>query len=138
MTGDLDGSPDAEPVPARCPPGSEGSEAGAVTVEAALGIGSLMAAFTLVLVGVSAVFVQLRCTDAATEAARLVARGDSERARQAVRALSPWEAELTVRRHEDHVSVVVAAAPAGGLVPELRAEARAVPEPGVDVPGGSG
>ena len=51
-------------------------EAGAVTVEAAFAIAALVAVLVLCLAGLTAVAMQVRCIDAAREAARLAARGD--------------------------------------------------------------
>jgi Flp pilus assembly protein TadG len=49
---------------------------GASTVEAAIAIAALVVVLVLCLAGVSAVLMQVRCVDAAREAARLAARGD--------------------------------------------------------------
>lgn len=46
-------------------------------MEAALAIGALVAVLLLGTVGLAAVSLQVRCVDAAREAARLAARGDS-------------------------------------------------------------
>ncbi|GAA2336593.1 TadE family type IV pilus minor pilin [Saccharopolyspora halophila] len=111
------------------PPGA-GADRGAVTVEAALGICSLVVVFALLLHGAGAVFDQLRCQDAAVEAARLFARGDRERAERAVRAIAPDEARLSTEVTGDRVDVAITAPLR--LVPgrSLRARATAVLEPG--------
>lgn len=109
------------------------SDRGAVTVEAALCLCALVAVLALVIAGVGAVAGQLRCTDAAREAARLVARGDTALAEEAVRTAAPEGAKLTVTHSGETVTVLVTAEPAGlGLLPgvRLRAEAFAVSEPG--------
>ena len=51
-------------------------DAGATTVEAAFGVATLVAVLMLCLAGITAVAQQVRCIDAAREAARLAARGD--------------------------------------------------------------
>ncbi|EHK86982.1 TadE family type IV pilus minor pilin [Saccharomonospora azurea] len=107
---------------------------GAVTVEAAIAVCALVAVLGLILAGVAAVVDQLRCTDAATQAARLLARGTSEAvAEQLVEATAPNGATMTVSRDEEAVIVRVGATPVGGLLPGVvvRAEARAALEPGV-------
>ncbi|WP_156755046.1 TadE family type IV pilus minor pilin [Actinokineospora pegani] len=103
---------------------------GAVTVEAAIALASLVAVAVLVVGGVLATVSQVRCVDAAREAARLVARGEPERGRAVAVALAPSGAEIELRQVGDEVSVVVRA-PASALVPgwELSADAYAVAEP---------
>ncbi|MDI2032810.1 TadE family type IV pilus minor pilin [Saccharopolyspora sp. TS4A08] len=99
------------------------NDRGSVTVEAALGICSLVAVFGLLLLGCAAVLGQLRCQDAAVEAARLLARGDAPRAERAVRALAPADARYEHAITGDQVQVRISARWA-------RAEAVAVLEPG--------
>ncbi|MQA09159.1 MAG: pilus assembly protein [Pseudonocardiaceae bacterium] len=118
-------------------------DGGAVTVEAAIAVGALVAVLSLVLAGVGAISGQLRCTDAAREAARLVARGEPERARHAVARIAPNGARLQVTTEGDEISVRVLADPVGGLLPgvRLRADAFAIAEPGsasAGAPAGSG
>lgn len=107
-------------------------DSGAVTVEAALGICSIMAAFAVALAGMGVMIGQLRCTDAVTEAARLVARGDRERAEKAVRRIGPEGADLTVTVRGDEITAEVTAPSLGGIpgIHRLRATAFAVMEPG--------
>lgn len=109
---------------------------GAVTVEAAIALCSLLVVFGLALAGVSAVTGQLRCTDAVGSAARLIARGQWQRAEAVVAANAPAGARLMVRAEGDAVTVAVVADALSGLLPgvELRAEAYAVLEPGVEAP----
>ena len=99
------------------------NDRGSVTVEAALGICSLVAVFGLLLLGGMAVLGQLRCQDAAVEAARLLARGDPPRAEQAVRAIAPIGAHYAHVVRGDRVEVLVSAH-------WLRADAVAILEPG--------
>ncbi|GLZ32964.1 hypothetical protein Lesp02_51520 [Lentzea sp. NBRC 105346] len=96
-----------------------------VTVEAAVVICVLLAVLALAAGGMSAMVGQLRCTDAAREAARLIARGDRGHAEAAARRIAPG---ATVTVHEDGDSVIVeVAATRHGF--RLRAEAFAVLEP---------
>lgn len=106
---------------------------GSVTVEAALALCSLVLVLALALAGVSAVIAQVRCVDAAREAARLAARGEADRAADVARRIAPPGAAVRLDRRGDEVSAQIVAAPAGGLLPgiDVRAEAVAVVEPGV-------
>lgn len=109
-----------------------GDDRGSVTVEAALGIGALTFVSALLLAGIGVASDQLRCTDAAREAARLLARGQPARAEQAVREIAPSGARLDVVREGDTITAGVEAEPVGGLLPgiRLRSSAFAVAEPG--------
>lgn len=105
---------------------------GAVTVEAALALCSLVAVLALVLAAVSGVAAQLRCVDAAREAARLTARGEQDRAEQLAHRIAPRGAVVVVAVHGDEVSARVSANPVPALLPGIKvaAEAAAVMEPG--------
>lgn len=105
---------------------------GSVTVEAALALCSLVAVLALVLAAVSAVAAQLRCIDAAREAARLTARGEPDRAEKIARRIAPRGAMVVVTVRGDEVTARVSANPAAGLLPgvDVGAEAAAVLEPG--------
>ncbi|WP_236796293.1 TadE family type IV pilus minor pilin [Amycolatopsis sp. GM8] len=119
------------------PPARPEADRGAVTVEAAIALGALTLVLGLVLAGVAAVAGQLRCADAAREAARLIARGDRPLAEQAVTQIAPG-ARLQVDLTGNAVTVDVTAEPAGGLLPgvHLRGHAYALLEPGApDAPG---
>ncbi len=103
-------------------------------MEAAIAVCALVAVFGLVLAGVAAVVDQMRCTDAATQAARMLARGaPTSAAEQLVDATAPEGATMTVNRAGGAVVVRVSVHPVGGLLPGVvaRAEARAELEPGV-------
>lgn len=117
---------------------STGGDAGAVTVEAALGISVVITVFGLALLGAGAVVSQLRCTDAAVEAARLMARGAHEQAAEAVERLAPRGAELTVTVEEDRVITEVGAPAPIGVLPEPVSKAYAVLEPGASTADGAG
>jgi hypothetical protein len=111
------------------------NDRGAVTVEAAIGMCSVMAVFALALSGMSLVLAHLRCTDAAVEAARLVARGAQNRAGEAVARLAPSSATLGVTVRGDEIATEVRAPPLGDVLPALLMSCRAyaVAEPGVQV-----
>ncbi len=114
--------------------GPMSDDRGAVTVEAAIAVCALVAVFGLVLAGVAAVVDQMRCTDAATQAARMLARGTpAAAAERLVDVTAPEGATMTVDRAGGAVVVRVSVRPAGGLLPGVvaRAEARAELEPGV-------
>ncbi|MHC1563473.1 TadE family type IV pilus minor pilin [Actinomycetospora sp. C-140] len=104
---------------------------GAVTVEAAFAVGTLVAVLAVVLAAMGAVVLQLRCTDAAVEAARFAARGDPDGARRAAARLVPDGAEVVVEVRGDDVVARVRAAPLGSALPGLRvgAEVLAAREP---------
>lgn len=114
-------------------PGDGAGERGSVSVEAALALCSLVVVLGLALGGVAAVSAQLRCVDAAREAARLTARGEQDRAGEVAARIAPRDARVGVQVRGDEVLVDVVAAPAGGLLPglDVRARAIAVLEPGV-------
>ena len=108
-----------------------------VTVEAAIAIGSLVAVLAVVLAAVGAVVAQVRCVDAAGEAARRASRDDVSGAEALARAL-PSGTEVRVQPERDLVHVVVRVPPLGGALPGLRvtAEAVAAREPAVAAPTG--
>ncbi|WP_091320713.1 TadE family type IV pilus minor pilin [Amycolatopsis tolypomycina] len=107
-----------------------------MTVEAALGLMVLTAVMVLLLAALTVLTIQLRCTDAAREAARLLARGQAAEAAAAVHEIGPPGATLTVEHTEDRIRATVAAHPAAaGLLPEIHldATAYAVAEPNPEV-----
>ena len=109
-----------------------GGDRGAVTVEAALALCSLVLVLALAVVAVSAAGDQLRCMDAARETARLVARGDPDRARRVGESIAPSGARIEISTVGDEVLVEVSS-DIVGLSPGLAVSARAVGvlEPGV-------
>jgi Flp pilus assembly protein TadG len=111
--------------------GDRTDDRGAVTVEAALALCSLVTVLALMLAAVSAVAVQLRCVDAAREAARLTARGEQDRAEHLARRIAPRGATVGVTVHGDEILARVSANPVAGLLPgiDVGAEAAAVMEP---------
>lgn len=120
-------------VPRPVLPGRVRDDAGMVTVESAIALAAFLAVVVFALGAVVVMLDELRCTDAARAAARLVARGDRARAEQAVREIAPDGARLSVRMRGDEITVSVAAEPVGGFMPalDLEAAAFAVAEPGV-------
>ncbi len=108
-------------------------DAGAVTVEAAIALGAFVTVLALALGAISAAIDQLRCIDAAREAARLVARGEPERARAAANLIAPASADVAITMRGDTIQVDVRAKPVNGLLPglQLHGAAYAIAEPGV-------
>lgn len=102
---------------------------GAVTVEAAIGIASLVTVVMLCVGAIAAASAQVRCIDAAREAARLAARGDRAAAVEVAGRVAPADADVAVREDGEFVVATVrAGVPLLPLV-ELSAEAVAVREP---------
>lgn len=89
-----------------------------------------MAVLVLCLGGVTAISAQVRCIDAAREAARLAARGDDAAAGSVARTLAPQNATLEVRREGGFVVARVSSR--SGLLPGvvISAAAVAAAEPG--------
>lgn len=106
-------------------------DAGMVTVETAIALTALVAVLGMALAGVAAVTDQLRCTDAAREAARLTARGEPDQGRAAAERIAPKGASIDIQVDGDAISVEVRASPAA-LLPGLTTTGRAyaVAEPG--------
>jgi len=78
----------------------------------------------LCVAGLTAVSMQVRCVDAAREAARLAARGDGDAAVAAAQWVAPHGAAVQVDRDGDYaVATVTARSP---LLPGLRITARGV------------
>ncbi len=90
-----------------------------------------MVVLVLCVSGLTAVSMQVRCVDAAREAARLAARGDEGSASDAARNIAPDGAVVQLRRDGELVVATVTARSA--LLPGVivAAEAVAASEPGV-------
>jgi hypothetical protein len=101
-------------------------DAGMATVEAAIALSAVVTVVALLLAGITAVLDQLRCTDAAREAARLLARGDPDRARQAVTDIAPTGARLDVQQQGDTITVDVTLDEVSPLLPGVHPHAHAV------------
>jgi hypothetical protein len=110
---------------------SRDTDGGMVTIEAAVALCAFVTVLAMVLAGVSMVLDQIRCVDAAREAARLVARGEQNRAADAVRQIGPPRATLSITTNGDAITVVVQDPAGGGLLPgvHVRGEAYAIQEP---------
>jgi hypothetical protein len=93
-------------------------------VEAALAIATLVAVLVLCLAGITAVSMQVRCVDAAREAARLAARGDERSAVEVVHEIAPAGAVLHLRRNDAYVVATVTAR--SNLLPGLAIAADSV------------
>ncbi|MGY1865288.1 TadE family type IV pilus minor pilin [Nocardia gipuzkoensis] len=115
----------------RCPaaPGL-GDDRGAVTVEAALALTAVVATVVLCLGALLAASTQVRCVDAAREAARLAARGDHANALPAAERIAPPSADIALRTEGTRAIAVVSARTPLLPVLTLRAEAVAALEPG--------
>ncbi|OBH20076.1 MULTISPECIES: TadE family type IV pilus minor pilin [Mycolicibacter] len=98
-------------------------------MEAAFGLAALVSVLVVSLAGISAVSAQVRCLDAAREAARLAARGDTPAATAVVRRIAPAGAAIQLRSDGEFVVATVTVRPA--LLPGLavRGEAVSAAEP---------
>ncbi len=76
-------------------------------MEAAFGVATLVVVLMLCLAGITAVSMQVRCIDAAREAARLAARGDERSAVAAARGVAPAGAGVQLRRDGGFVVATV-------------------------------
>ena len=105
---------------------------GSVTVEAALVLAVLVVVVASCLAGIGCVIAQLRCADAAQEAARLASRGDTAGAASAVTAIAPSGAVLSMSTDGDMVRATVSVGAVSGLLPgvTIRATASAKKEEG--------
>ncbi|WP_286142125.1 MULTISPECIES: TadE family type IV pilus minor pilin [unclassified Mycobacterium] len=84
----------------------------------------MVAVLVLCSAGIHAVSMQVRCVDAAREAARLVARGDDADARTVAHRIAPRGAVLEVRRDGDYAVARVAAT--SRLLPAITIAAESV------------
>jgi hypothetical protein len=69
----------------------------------------LVVVLVLCLAGITAVSMQVRCVDAAREAARLSARGDERSAVEVARRIAPAGAQVQVRRDGEFLVATVVA-----------------------------
>ncbi|MGV0835659.1 TadE family type IV pilus minor pilin [Mycolicibacterium thermoresistibile] len=95
-----------------------------------MALAAVVVVLALCLAGLTAVSMQVRCVDAAREAARLAARGDDDAATQVARNVAPGGAAVQVRREGPWVLARVSARFA--LLPgvTIAAEAVSAAEPG--------
>ncbi|MHA7650152.1 TadE family type IV pilus minor pilin [Mycobacterium sp. ML4] len=99
-------------------------------MEAALAIAGLVVVLVLCVAGLTAVSMQVRCVDAAREAARLAARGDQRNAQATARRIAPAGARIQLRHDGGFLVATVVAH--SKLLPalDIRAQAVAAVEPG--------
>lgn len=83
-----------------------------------------MVVLVVCLAGITAVSMQVRCIDAAREAARLAARGDDGAAVSVARGIAPAAARIEVRHDGEFLVATVVAR--SKLLPGLDIAARAV------------
>ncbi|OKH80218.1 pilus assembly protein TadE [Mycobacterium sp. ST-F2] len=105
-------------------PSPPSDDSGGVTVEAAFAVAALIAVAVLGVGGLAAVSMQVRCVDAAREAARLAARGDDRGAVDTARRTGPEGASVEVRR--DGGRVVARVRVAAPMLPGITVGAEAV------------
>lgn len=107
------------------------NDRGATTVETAFALAAFVIVLGVALFAVMVTVDQVRCIDAAREAARLTARGEEELGKAAATRIAPADAKILIDIEGQHVEVDVHATPVGGLLPglDLHAEAFAVLEP---------
>ena len=111
------------------------ADRGAVTVEAALALGTLTVFLMLGLAAIAAVVQTVRCVDAARELARLTARGEAALARSVAAQLAPGDAGFEITGAEGRTIVArVTARPWGPLPVTVGGRAVAALEPGVEAP----
>lgn len=89
-----------------------------------MALASLAVAMALCLAGLTAVTMQVRCVDAAREAARLAARGDQQNALVVGRRLAPAGAAVSV--HHDGGFVVATVRAQSSLLPGITIGAEGV------------
>ncbi len=111
-------------------------DAGVATAEVAVALPALVVLVAAGMTAVSVLTAQLRCVDAAREAARAAARGESAAVVRSLAARSgPRGSQVEVSSPGEEVQVTVSseARPVGGLLPSFRVAATAValrePEP---------
>ncbi len=105
-------------------------QSGAVTVEAAIALAALVVVVVLCLGALLAASMQIRCIDAAREAARLAARGSGADAVPIARQVAPPGAVIELRDADDRIVATVSARVPLLPMLRLRAEAVAAREPG--------
>ena len=108
------------------------------TVEAAIALATLVVVVVCAVGAILAVGQQVRCIDAAREAARLAARGDTDRAQEVARRVAPAGANVTVV--VDGQAAVARVRAESALLPLVSFSATAVAamEPGAGGDGGVG
>ncbi len=106
-------------------PRNRSADRGSVTVEAAVALAALAFVLAGALAGIACLVAQLRCVDAAGEAARLAGRGDNANAHLAVERLAPGGAQLELSGGGEQVTAIVTVDALGGVLPRIRLRASA-------------
>ncbi|RVW01003.1 TadE family type IV pilus minor pilin [Rhodococcus spongiicola] len=101
-----------------------GNDDGSTTVEAAIAIASIVTVVALCVGAIAAAAAQVRCIDAAREAARLAARGDRADAIVVAERVAPRDSDIEVR--QDGAFVVVTVRATVPLLPLVRLSAETV------------
>lgn len=102
-----------------------------VTVEAAIALSAIFVVLVAAVFGIVGVSMHIRCIDAAREATRIAAQGDSVRATQVARKVAPSRATITIDSDGDLIRVRVAAE-VPVLTLDVGADAVAAREPVAD------
>ena len=105
------------------------ADGGSVTIEAAIGLAVLALVLAACLAGIACLMAQLRCADAAREAARLAGRGTMPLRRGRCRRSRRPGRRCRCRVAGIWSTATVTAAPVGGLLPGVRSRPRR-PRPG--------
>lgn len=115
----------------RASPPERDRDGGMVTIEAAIALCAFVTVVAMVLAGMSMVLDELRCTDAAREAARLVARGEQGSVADTIHRIAPSGVTYSVRQVDEGIVVDVEDPTESGLLPGVTvgSDAYAVPEP---------
>lgn len=92
---------------------------------------ALVAVLAVCLAGLTAISMQVRCIDAAREAARLAARGDAASATRAAHGIAPPGAVIDVRQDGNFVVARVSASSALLPMVSITAESVSAAEEGV-------
>jgi hypothetical protein len=111
-----------------------GADRGAVTVEAALALCSLVLFLALAVGSVAATAATIRCLDAARELARLAARGEPDRGRLVATDLAPPGAHIELARNGDTITADVSVPVVRPFPLRISGRAVAAVEPGVAPP----
>jgi Flp pilus assembly protein TadG len=104
-------------------------DGGLATAELAVALPALVVLVAAAMTAISVLTAQLRCVDAAREAARAAARGETAAVVRSLAARSgPDGSEVRVASGGEEVEVTVSAVadPIGGLLPSFRVHASAV------------
>lgn len=108
---------------------------GAVTVEAAIALASIVTVVVLCIGAIVAAALHIRCVDGAREAARLAARGDEAHAISVAETVAPDDARITVRMDGDIVVATVSTTSVLLPLVDISATAFAAMEPSAEYDG---